>query len=364
MKIMLTGDVMLGRGLDQIQRFPAPPDIHERYCTSALDYVVLAERVHGPIPRKVAPDYVWGDALNEIEARGAEFRIVNLETAATLSEHYLPKGINYRMNPANLACLTAAKIDCCVLANNHVLDWAREGLVDALQALEAAGLGAVGAGRNLKEATMPAILSSKGEGRLVVHAVACPSSGVPSDWAARAGRPGVHFVTGRLDDSARRLAEDIAGHRRRGDIVAVSIHWGGNWGYKVSNEERELAHFLIDEAGADFIHGHSSHHPRGVEIHRDRAILYGCGDLINDYEGIGGHESYRPELVLAYLLSLRPDGALAGLEMLPYRLGCFRLNRADMEERQWLAEALDRECRCLGTKVVLGPDGNLTLDRQ
>lgn len=363
MKILLAGDVMLGRGIDQIQRFPAPPGIHEPFCSSALDYVALAERMSGPIPRNVSPDYVWGDAPGEIEARKPDFRIVNLETAVTLSEHHLPKGINYRMNPANLACLTAVETDCCVLANNHVLDWGREGLADTLEALEAAGLEAAGAGRDLGEATRPATLSRNGEGRLVVHAVACPSSGVPPDWAARAGRPGVHFVTGKIDDSAHRLAGTIAGHSRSGDIVGVSIHWGGNWGYKVSDEERELGHFLIDEAGADFIHGHSSHHPRGVEIHRDRTILYGCGDLINDYEGIAGRESFRPDLVLAYLLSLHPNGAFAGLEILPYRLRRFRLCRADPEERQWLAGVLDRECGSHGTKVALDPEGGLALVR-
>jgi len=352
---------MLGRGIDQIQRFHAPPGIYERYCSSALDYVALAERRNGPIPRGVAPEYVWGDALDEIQARVPDLRIVNLETAVTLSEHYLPKGINYRMHPSNLACLSVARIDCCALGNNHVLDWGQDGLTATLEALEAAGFRVTGAGRNAKEAALPAILSPKAGGRLVVHAVACPSSGVPAEWAARPGSPGVHFVSGRLDASAHRLAERIAQHSKPEDIVAVSIHWGGNWGYAVGNEERDLAHFLIEEAGADIIHGHSSHHPRGVEIHRGRAILYGCGDLINDYEGISGHDQFRPDLVLAYLLSLHPDGALASLEMLPYRLRRFRLNRAELEERQWLAEVMDRECRRLATEVTLDSDEKLKL---
>ena len=364
MKILLAGDVMLGRGIDQILPCPAPPEIYESCCASALDYVALAERRNGPIPRRVAPGYVWGDMLAELIARGPDLRIVNLETAVTLSDHYVPKGINYRMNPANVSCLQAARIDCCVLANNHVLDWGPEGLGETLEKLEDAGIPTAGAGRDDNEAAKPAIMRLAGGSRLVLHAVACPSSGVPAQWAARTGRPGVHFVTGRLDETASGLAEAIARDRRPGDIIAVSIHWGSNWGYRIDEEERELAHFLVEEAGVDFVHGHSSHHPKGIEIHRDKAILYGCGDLINDYEGIGGHASYRPELVLAYLLSLQPDGAFAKLELLPFRLRRFRLERAGDEERHWLAETLDRECRRFGAGIALGPDGRLKLARE
>lgn len=364
MKVLLAGDVMLGRGIDQILSSPAPPEIYEGYCTSALDYVALAERQNGPIPRQVAADYVWGDLLAELDARQPDLRIINLETAITLSQHYVPKGINYRMNPANLGCLEAAKIDCCVLANNHVLDWGLEGLEDSLRSLEEAQILIAGAGRDAQEAATPARLRLESGRRLLVHAVACPSSGVPGQWAARADAPGVHLLTGHLDASAWELADRIAQDRRADDIIAISIHWGGNWGYEIDQEERELAHFLIEEAGADFVHGHSSHHPKGIEIHHGRAILYGCGDLINDYEGISGHDAFRPNLVCAFVLGLQPDGGFETLELLPFRLRRFRLECADRDDRHWLAATLDRECRKLGTGVVLNPDGGLVLVRR
>jgi poly-gamma-glutamate synthesis protein (capsule biosynthesis protein) len=354
---------MLGRGIDQIQRYPAPPLIHEHYITSALDYVSLAERRNGSIPRQVAPAYVWGDSLVDIDAREPDLRIVNLETAVTLSEQYLAKGINYRMNPANLPCLSAARIDCVTLANNHVLDWGLQGLLAALEALEGAGIRSVGAGCDLEEAETPAILSTAAGGYLVVHAVGCPSSGVPQEWTARARRPGLHVVSGRRDASANRLAEAIAEAREAGDIVIVSIHWGGNWGYEIRPDERDFAHFLVEEAGVDIVHGHSSHHPRAVEVYRDRTILYGCGDFINDYEGIGGHETYRPDLVLAYLLTTGPDGAFAGLEMLPFRLERFRLNRATRENGTWLVDVLGREYARVGTGLTLDDEGTLQLAR-
>jgi len=60
---------------------------------------------------------------------------------------------------------------------------------------------------------------------------------------------------------------------------------------------------------------------------RDRLILYGCGDLINDYEGIGGHDEIQPDLGILYLATLTRAG-LKELEMITMRLHRFRLERA------------------------------------
>ena len=121
--LFLCGDVMTGRGIGQIMPNPSHPRIYEAYVKDAGGYVELAERENGPIPRSVDPAYIWGDALDELERVAPDVRIINLETSITTSEAYWKgKGINYRMHPENRPCLTAAKIDCCTLANNHVLD--------------------------------------------------------------------------------------------------------------------------------------------------------------------------------------------------------------------------------------------------
>ena len=185
-RVFLCGDVMTGRGIDQILARPSEPRIHEGYLQNALDYVKLAERASGPIPRAVAPSYIWGDTLAELERFRPDRRIINLETAVTRSGDWLPKGINYRMNPANVACLTAAGIDCCVLANNHVLDWADRGLIETLDTLAGAGLRTAGAGASRSAAEAPAALEVPGRGRVLVYAVCADTSGVPSDWTATA----------------------------------------------------------------------------------------------------------------------------------------------------------------------------------
>jgi poly-gamma-glutamate synthesis protein (capsule biosynthesis protein) len=146
------------------------------------------------------------------------------------------------------------------------------------------------------------------------------------------------------------------------DIAVVSIHWGGNWGFHVPQEEIDLSHRLIEEAGVDVIHGHSSHHVKGIEVYRDRLIIYGCGDFLNDYEGIGGNEYYRDDLGLMYFASMEPStGKLVRLEMTPTQIKNLKVNRPSRGDALWLANILNREGKKLGTRVKLDEDDRLTL---
>ena len=358
--ILLTGDVMIGRGIDQILRNPSSPELYEPFVRSANIYVALAENRSGRIPRAASDDYVWGDALDPL--RGADLTIVNLETAATRSSEPEPdKGIHYRFHPANVGVLTEAGIDCCVLSNNHVLDWREEGLLETLSTLEAAGLPHAGAGRDSAEAHSPAVLKNPEGGRVLVYGLASTSSGVPPSWAAAPGKPGVGFLTNFSDAFARSLGARIAAEKGSGDLAILSIHWGPNWGYDVPGPHRQFAHRLIDEGGVDIVHGHSSHHPMALELYGDKPVFYGCGDFLNDYEGISGHEEYRPNLVLAYRVMLGTHGGPAAVELLPFRVERFRLNHASREEAEWLNARLDRECRRFGGRVTLDGDGPFTL---
>jgi poly-gamma-glutamate capsule biosynthesis protein CapA/YwtB (metallophosphatase superfamily) len=357
--LFLCGDVMTGRGIDQVLPHPGDPTLHEGYASSALDYVRLAEKAHGPIPHPAAFDYIWGDALAEWARVRPDARIVNLETAVTRRDDWQRgKGIHYRMHPANVPCLTAAKIDCCTLANNHVLDWGYAGLAETLETLQSAGRRAAGAGRDQAEAAAPAVLAM-GRGRVLVFAFGTGSSGIPPDWAAGAGTPGVNLLPDLSGATLRRIADQMHGARRAGDVVVASIHWGGNWGYEVPAAHREFARGLIDAGAADVVHGHSSHHPLGIEVYRERPILYGCGDFLNDYEGIEGYEAYRGDLSLMYFLTLdAARGRLRRLWMVPLQMRRFRLQRASAQDTRWLRDRLDREARRLGrARVEHGTDG-------
>src|SRR5262249_22222239 len=131
---------MTGRGVDQILAHPGDPRLREPYVSDAREYVRLAERVAGPIPRPAGPTWPWGDALAVLGRFAPDVRVINLETSVTRSSEFAPgKSICYRMNPANIGCLTAARPDACALANNHALDFGRPGLAQTLSALSAAG---------------------------------------------------------------------------------------------------------------------------------------------------------------------------------------------------------------------------------
>lgn len=361
--LFLCGDVMTGRAIDQALPHPGDPHLYEPYVRDARAYLRLAEAANGPIATPVDFAYIWGDALVELERMGPDMRLINLETAITDSDEPWPaKFIHYRMHPRNLPVLSAAAIDCCTLANNHVLDWGYRGLAQTLDTLHQAGIKTVGAGRDLPEARAPAILEIPRKGRVIVLGLGHGSAGIPKGWAAGPGRPGVLLLDDLSMHTVGAIASQVQGLKQERDILVASIHWGANWGHEIPDAQRRFAHGLIDEARVDVVHGHSSHHVKGIEVYRGRPILYGCGDLLNDYEGIGGHEAFRPDLSLMYFPTLDAvSGRLTALRMTPTQVRRLRINRTSEADTRWLRELLNREGRRFGTRAEITADNTLAL---
>ena len=86
--LFLCGDVMLGRGVDQILPNPGDPALRERYLRDARDYIGLAEQVNGPVPGPVDLTWPWGDALTVLDAVAPDARVVNLETSVTTCDGF------------------------------------------------------------------------------------------------------------------------------------------------------------------------------------------------------------------------------------------------------------------------------------
>jgi poly-gamma-glutamate synthesis protein (capsule biosynthesis protein) len=360
--LFLCGDVMTGRGVDCILPHPGNPSLHESYAKDARDYVKLAEEAYGAIPQPVSFSYIWGDALDELERISPDLRLINLETSVTNSDDYWQeKRIHYRMNPENIPCLTSAKIDYCSLANNHTMDWGYSGLSETLKTLKQANIQSAGAGENITEAAAPAVMVVPGKGRVIVFSLGSATSGIPFRWAAGQEKPGLNLIDF-SDRTIRYLKEQVQRLERPGDIFIASIHWGGNWGYAIPSEQRELAYKLIDEAGIDIIHGHSSHHVKGIEVYHGKPIIYGCGDFLDDYEGITGYERFRDDLTLMYFIHSDPKtGRLVQLSMTPFQIRHFRANRVSRDDACYLRDVLNREGKKLGTQVDLQPDNTLVL---
>ncbi len=361
--IFLCGDVMTGRGIDQVLPHPSPPRIYEPYVTDAREYVRLAERTSGPLSKPFGFSAVWGDALSELARERPDVRIINLETAITTSNDYWAgKGINYRMNPANAEALSAAEIDVAELANNHVLDWGYGGLAETIRTLEQRRIRHPGAGWNKSEAEAPAVIELNGKGRVIVMSFGRETSGIPAAWAATDSRPGVNLLPDLSADTVKRIRKQVLQVKKPGDIVIASIHWGANWGYDISDEEKRFAHGLIDDAGVDVVHGHSSHHLKAIEVYQGKLVLYGCGDFLDDYEGIGGYEQYRGDLGLMYFAKLDPaTGRLLSLLMTPTQIRQFSVTRAKPADAAWIAGILNREGKQFGTGVEMTEGNRLRL---
>jgi len=362
MTVFLCGDVMTGRGIDQILPHGGDPTVRELVVTDARTYVTLAERVSGPISTPAGFTWPWGDALTVLDEFTPDVRLLNLETSITGGGEFAPgKTLHYRMHPDNVGCLSAARPDVCSLANNHVLDFGPKGLTDTLSALTRAGIRSVGAGLDVQQAERPVLVDIPGSGRVLTVAVGIACSGVPRSWAATADRPGVAFILDLSEASAARITDRVLALKRPGDVAVASLHLGSNWGYQVESGQVDFAHRLID-AGIDVVYGHSSHHPRPIEVYRGKLILYGCGDIINDYEGITSYEAFRAGLRLLYFASVDPsNGNLVALRMVGMRVRRMRLERAAQADAEWLRAKLGDISRDFNTRVDGAADGTITV---
>ena len=292
-----------------------------------------------------------------------DLKLINLETSITVNDEPWPgKGIHYRMHPENVKLLSTGEIDHVSLANNHVLDWGRPGLKETMQTLKNAQIDYSGAGKNKSQAQAPSIYK-KDSVRILVFSYGAGNSGIPPAWASEDTQAGVNYLRGFGMEELKGIKANIQSYRKAGDIVIFSIHWGGNWGYEIPKNHQSFAHDLIDKAGVDVIFGHSSHHPLGMEVYKKKLIIYGAGDFINDYEGIGGHEQYKPYLSLMYFPEIDLNtGGLLSLKLIPMEIRKFSLHRANTSQAKWLANILDREGEKLGTGIKRKATDLLLLD--
>lgn len=231
-----------------------------------------------------------------------------------------------------------------MLSNNHSLDFGPFGLSETLSTLHDENIQTAGAGEDRTDARRPASFRIDDDRRPFIMGACARSAGVPSSRKAGEGSPGVYRLDEISEQFAMTLAELILSIKSPSDILVLSIHWGGNWGYEVPDRQRSFTHSLINSGTVDLIHDHSSHHVKGFEVYDERLILYGCGDFLTDYEGISGHEQYRDDLGLMYFPVLDPEtGQLKSMTMIPTQLGQFRLKRPGEDNLNKLESVLRRE---------------------
>lgn len=315
--IALIGDVMLGRLVDEL--------------------VVGNESVR--------PEDPWDAVLPLLAA--ADLRFINLECVISARGHeWRPesKVFHFRARPRAIEFLRAAGIDCVTLANNHVLDYGPEALLDCLDLLDRAGIKRAGAGRNVIEASKPAFVDIPGC-RIAVMAL---TDNEP-EWEAGEATPGTHYVSvdsqGLKEPYCSRVTKAVKQARGQADLVIISAHVGPNWGAP-SRELRTMARDIID-LGADVYWGHSNHTPQGIEIYKGKPIFYSTGDFLDDY-AVDEHE--RNDLCFLFILEIQGDH-LVGIRLHPVRIDDCRVRLAHDDEADFLRKSMQAKCAAFGTPV-------------
>ncbi|BBI99081.1 capsule biosynthesis protein [Ferrigenium kumadai] len=315
--LALTGDVMLGRGVNEALKSMRPAD-------------------------------PWGDVLPLLAQ--ADLRIVNLECALTAHEQPWSRGwkmFNFRADPETVEVLKAARIDACSLANNHTLDFEEQGLLDTLQVLDAAGILHAGAGVNAQEAAQPALFETRESTPWRVAMLAFTDN--EPGFAAQSDRPGTNFMEVATDDATlARIASGIAQAREQGaDLVVFSNHWGANFIERPSPAFRNFARRVI-ELGADVYYGHSAHLCQGIELHQGKPILYDTGDFIDDY---AVHPLMRNDRSCLFRLGFE-ERELRKIELFPVTLSVAQVALARGAELDDICQRMTALCRELSTPLV------------
>lgn len=312
MRIALVGDVMLGRLVNQ-----------------ALE--------------DVDPDYPWGNTLSILQR--ADLRICNLECVLSNIGNpwsVTPKIFHFRSDEKNIGSLQAANVNIVSLANNHVLDYEYEALLRMLGLLDEQKILYAGAGKDFQEATKPALYQLNNQ---KIGLIAFTDN--EPDWAAEENKPGVYYVPIEIDDErAQDLFRRVKKLRQEVDFLIVSAHWGPNWGHTPPQEHIVFAHALID-AGVDLIFGHSGHVFRGIEIYKERPIIYCAGDFIDDY---AVDEIEKNDESFIFVVEKEPDKNLQ-LYLYPTCINRFQANLATHYSKKTILLKMESLCRDLGTHI-------------
>ncbi len=214
------------------------------------------------------------DVLNQLTQ--ADLTIINNEFPFSTRGTQAPdKQFTFRVNPSYVSVLTDMGVDIAGLANNHVLDYGSDALLDTFDTLDAAGIDYMGAGEDLSRAS--ALITKEIGGQTFGFLAASRVIPVVS-WDVNNSSPGV-FTT--YDPT--QLVAAIQEARNKCDYLTVLVHWGIERDAYPQEYQTQLAKQYID-AGADLIIGAHPHVLQGISYYNGKPICYSLGNFIFNQE--------------------------------------------------------------------------------
>ncbi|MFB6080660.1 MAG: CapA family protein [Haloferacaceae archaeon] len=312
-RLGLTGDVMLGRNVDERQR-------------------------------RRRPGAVWGDVGDRL--RALDGLLVNLECClSTRGEPWTRtrRAFHFRADPGwAIPALERAGVDCCALANNHVLDFEEVALADTLDALDDAGVARAGAGRDRDEALAPARFSAGG----LDVAVVSLTDNAP-EYAAGEGPGTARVEIDVEDDRTRSLVDEALSRAATGDpdLLVASLHWGPNMVVEPPPAFEAFARWLVDR-GVDLVHGHSAHVFQGIEVYDGVPICYDTGDFVDDY---AVDPDLRNDRGFLFVCEVGTRGGVEALRLLPTEIEDCRVTLAGDAAAAWCRDRMRERSGPFGT---------------
>ena len=208
--------------------------------------------------------------------------LVNLECPFTTSDEKIAKNFNFRARPELVNVLEAGGVDAVSLANNHLMDYGKKGLLETLDVLDAHNIHHFGAGIYESQARQPSILDVEGVKVAFLGYFFLGERNIePPEVFAEDGKPGVAGKpkTSPLEEMEKMVREDIAVAKTRADVVIPFFHWGREGTAVLEPYQQPLAYAAID-SGAAAVLGSHPHVLQGMELYKGAPIIYSLGNFV------------------------------------------------------------------------------------
>lgn len=257
----------------------------------------------------------------------------NLECPISYRGKPLQKPYCFRADTCYFSGIREAGFNIFSLANNHTLDWGKDGLLDTKEIIEENNLYPVGAGKNQNEARPPIIIRKNGLRFAFLAYV-----GLGFERLALKQSPGP--AQARLEE----IVEEIESVREEVDFVIVSLHWGVEYQSKPNKEQVRWAHRIVD-AGCDLLVGHHPHVLGSVEIYKSRFICYSLGNFVFDQRKLKQRQS-------GIFSCLFRKGRIDSVSFLPVILKRFQPNLAQNMDLKQIEEKMAKISKDYNTIIV------------